>query len=72
MMVRVPLFQRGLLKLIIWALDNGLEFEFDCSKVDPVKQPLPSYRKEDAILLWQWLHKESNRHRCTCSNAVVS
>jgi hypothetical protein len=54
----------------ICALDNGLIFEFDCSKLDSVKQLLPSYRNEDAIVLWQWLHKESNRHRCTCTSAV--
>jgi hypothetical protein len=53
---------------VIWALDNGLEFEFECSKLDPAKQTEEVYRT-DAVALWQWLHKESNRHRCTCSNA---
>jgi hypothetical protein len=55
----------------IWALDNSLEFEFECSKLDPEKQPPPLYREQDATVLWEWLHNESNRHRCTCSNAVV-
>jgi hypothetical protein len=53
---------------VIWALDNGLEFEFDCSKLDPEKQT-NILHKEEAIVLWQWLHTESNRHRCTCSHA---
>jgi hypothetical protein len=55
----------------IWALENGLQFEFECSNLDPEKHTSP-YHKANATLLWQWLHKESNRHRCTCSNAVVS
>jgi hypothetical protein len=54
---------------VIWALDNGLQFEFDCSKLDPDKQTLSLYKKEAAVL-WQWLHKESNRHHCTCSSAL--
>jgi hypothetical protein len=53
---------------VIWALDNGLEFEFECSKLDPEKHA-DEISKDDATVLWQWLHKESNRHRCTCSNA---
>jgi hypothetical protein len=52
----------------IWALDNGLKFMFDCSKLDPEKQT-NILHKEEAIVLWQRLHKESNRHRCTCSHA---
>jgi hypothetical protein len=53
---------------VIWALDNGFDFEFECSKLDIEKYTNPVYRA-DALMLWQWLHKESNRHRCTCSNA---
>eukprot|EP00953_Heterococcus_sp_UTEX-ZZ885_P018731 10466-Heterococcus_DN1.PRE.2 len=55
---------------VVWALDNGLEFESDCSKLDPEKQPRFSLRKQEATVLWHWLHKESNRHRCTCTSAV--
>jgi hypothetical protein len=32
---------------VVWALDNGLEFEFDCSKLDPEKQPRFSVRKQE-------------------------
>jgi hypothetical protein len=57
-------------KAVIWALDNGLEFEFDCSKLIPEKH-VHEFDKEEAnvLWLWQWLHKERNRHRCTCSSA---
>jgi hypothetical protein len=50
----------------LWALENGLQFELDCSKLDAEKHT-NLYDKANAIVLWQWLHKESNRHRCTCS-----
>eukprot|EP00953_Heterococcus_sp_UTEX-ZZ885_P018733 10466-Heterococcus_DN1.PRE.4 len=53
---------------VVWALDNGLQLEFECSKLDPEKQSV-NWRKTEAVVLWQWLHKESNRHRCTCGNA---
>jgi hypothetical protein len=53
---------------VIWALDNGLEFKFECSKLDPERQEGEKH-KQDAAALWQWLHKESNMHRCTCSSA---
>jgi hypothetical protein len=55
-------------KAVIWALEHGLKFEFDCSKLDPEKQTEKLFRDEAAVL-WRWLHKERNRHRCTCSNA---
>jgi hypothetical protein len=54
---------------VIWALDSGLNYTFDCSMLNPEEQP--DAFKSEAIVLWQWLHKESNRHRCTCSNAVA-
>jgi hypothetical protein len=56
------------IEAVIWALEHGLDFKFDCSKLDPEKQRC-ELRKEESVALWQWLHKESNMHRCTCSNA---
>jgi hypothetical protein len=53
---------------VICALDNGLDFKFDCSKLKPERQ-LSEVCKADAAVLWQWLHKESNMHRCTCGSA---
>jgi hypothetical protein len=44
-------------KAVIWALDNGLEFEFDCSKLNSEKH-IHEFDKEEATVLWQWLHKE--------------
>jgi hypothetical protein len=56
------------IEAVIWALDHGLEYKFECSELDPEKQTI-SVHKEDAIVLQQWVHKESNRHRCTCNSA---
>jgi hypothetical protein len=61
----IPIWDVG---AVIWAVDNGLELVFDCCKLDPEKHT-DELRKTDTITLWQWLHKERNRHRCTCSNA---
>jgi hypothetical protein len=61
----IPIWHVG---AVIWAVDNGLELVFDCGKLDPEKHT-DELRKTDTTTLWQWLHKERNRHRCTCSNA---